>query len=279
MREVNVSSIITAVRDMCIRANRYLPDDVTRQIEAAFHREETPVAKEVLRQLQENIDLAADTGLPLCQDCGLAVIFVKIGQDVRIVGGSLAKAIHEGVRQGYRDGYLRKSVCHPFTRVNTQDNTPAFIHYEIVPGDKLTLFFMAKGGGAENMSRVTMLAPAEGWEGVKGFIIERVAESRANPCPPIIVGVGIGGTFDYSAVLAKKALLRRLEDCHPDPDIASKEKELFEAINQLNIGPMGLGGKTTCLGVKMLVEPCHIASLPVAVNIQCHSSRHEEVEL
>lgn len=279
MREVKASSVTDAVRDMCIHANRYLGQDVVCAIENAARKEQTPVAKEVFRQLQENIVLAAETGLALCQDCGLAVLFVEIGQDVRIVGGGLAEAIHEGVRQGYRQGYLRMSACHPFSRENTGDNTPAVIHYDIVPGSTLKISFMAKGGGAENMSRVTMLAPSEGWEGIKKFIVHRVAESRSNPCPPIIVGVGIGGTFEHSAKLAKKALLRKLDDVHPDADMAAKEQELVDTINKLNIGPMGLGGVTTCLGVKMLVEPCHIASLPLAVNIQCHSSRHEEREL
>ncbi len=279
MREVNVALITEAVRDMCMHANRYLADDVARAITSAGQREETPAAKEVFRQLQENMEIAAQTGLPLCQDCGLAVLFVEIGQDVRVVGGGLAEALHEGVRQGYKDGFLRMSACHPFSRRNTGDNTPAVIHYDIVPGSQLKISFMAKGGGAENMSRVTMLAPSEGWEGVKKVVIQRVAESRSNPCPPIIVGVGIGGTFEYSAKLAKKALLRRLDDVHPDPETAAQEEELLKLINRLNIGPMGLGGKTTCLGVKMIVEPCHIASLPLAVNIQCHSSRHEYREL
>lgn len=279
MREVNIALITEAVRDMCIHANRYLADDVARAIRTAAQAEESPAAKEVFRQLLKNMELAAQTGLALCQDCGLAVFFVEIGQDVRVVGGSLAEAIHEGVRQGYKDGFLRMSTCHPFSRNNTGDNTPAVIHYDIVPGAKLKISFMAKGGGAENMSRVTMLAPSDGWEGVKRCIIQRVAESRSNPCPPIIVGVGIGGTFEHSAKLAKKALLRQLGDVHPDPETAEQEQELLELINRLNIGPMGLGGKTTCLGVKMLVEPCHIASLPLAVNIQCHSSRHEEREL
>lgn len=279
MREVNVALITEAVRDMCMHANRYLADDVARAITSAAQREETPAAKEVFRQLQENMEIAAQTGLPLCQDCGLAVLFVEIGQEVRVVGGGLAEALHEGVRQGYKDGFLRMSACHPFSRRNTGDNTPAVIHYDIVPGSQLKISFMAKGGGAENMSRVTMLAPSEGWEGVKKVVIQRVAESRSNPCPPIIVGVGIGGTFEYSAKLAKKALLRRLDDIHPDPETAAQEEELLKLINTLNIGPMGLGGKTTCLGVKMIVEPCHIASLPLAVNIQCHSSRHEYREL
>jgi fumarate hydratase subunit alpha len=263
---------------MCIRANRNQPDDVKRRIAECAAAEDSATAEEVFKQLLENINLAAETGLALCQDCGLAVFFVEVGQDVH-VEGSLNEAINEGVRLGYQEGYLRKSACDPFTRKNTGDNTPAVVHYDIVPGDKLRLAFMAKGGGAENMSRVTMLAPAEGWAGVKKFVLTRVAESRSNPCPPIIIGIGIGGTFEHSAKLAKKALLRKLDDVNPDPDLAAKEAELLGLVNALGIGPMGLGGKTTALGLKMLVSPCHIASLPLAVNIQCHSSRHEEVEL
>lgn len=279
MREINVSIITDAVKNMSINANRYQAPDAVRAIDAAAAKEDNPAAQEVLHQIQENIKLAAETGLPLCQDCGTAVFFVEIGQEAHISGGSLTEAINEGVRQGYKQGFLRNSMCDPFTRINTQDNTPAVIHYDIVPGDKLKISLLTKGGGAENMSRVTMLAPAEGWEGIKKFVVKRVAESRSNPCPPIIIGLGIGGTFDYAPKLAKKALLRKLDDINPDKDLASKEAELLEMVNKLNIGPMGLGGKTTCLGVKMIVEPCHIASLPLAVNIQCHSSRHAEVEL
>ena len=279
IRSVEARDITRAVRDMCMRVNRYLPEDVKQCITVGAAKETNSTAIEVFRQLQENITLAADTGLPLCQDTGLAVLFVQLGQNAHVDGGDLDAAINEGVRQGYEEGYLRKSANDPFTRVNTKDNTPAIVHYSIVPGDKIKLSLMAKGGGAENMSRVTMLAPAEGWEGVKQFVINRVAESRSNPCPPVIVGVGIGGTFEYSAILAKKALLRKLDDVNPDVDLAAKEAELLDAINRLGIGPMGLGGNTTCLGVKMLVTPCHIASLPLAVNIQCHSSRHGEVEL
>ncbi|HKI82380.1 MAG TPA: fumarate hydratase, partial [Pseudodesulfovibrio sp.] len=183
------------------------------------------------------------------------------------------------VRKGYADGYLRKSACDPFSRANTGDGTPAIIHFDLVPGDKLKIAYMAKGGGAENMSRVTMLAPAQGWEGVKKFVVERVAEAGPNPCPPTIIGVGIGGTFEHAAKIAKRGLLRKLDDTHPDPEVAAKEKELEDAINALGIGPMGLGGKTTVLSVKITMEPCHLASLPLAVNVQCHSQRHEEVVL
>jgi fumarate hydratase subunit alpha len=191
----------------------------------------------------------------------------------------LRELINEGVRKGYADGYLRKSACYPLSRTNTGDGTPAIIHFDLVPGDKLKIAYMAKGGGAENMSRVTMLAPAQGWEGIKKFVVERVAEAGPNPCPPTVIGVGIGGTFEHAAKIAKRGLLRELDDVHPDPEVAAMEKELEEALNALGIGPMGLGGKTTVLGVKITLEPCHLASLPLAVNVQCHSQRHEEVVL
>lgn len=278
MKRISAQAVTKAVRDMCISANRYQPEDVKAAIKAGEAGEDSPTAKEVFRQLSENIDLAAGTGLPLCQDTGLAVLFVTLGQEV-YVEGNLSEAINEGVRQGYGEGLLRKSACDPFSRKNTGDNTPAVIHYDIVPGEALRIAFMAKGGGAENMSRVMMLAPAEGWEGVKKFVLTRVAESRSNPCPPIIIGIGIGGTFEHSAKLAKLALMRKLDDVNPEPDLAAKEEELLGLVNRLGIGPMGLGGRHTALGLKILTSPCHIASFPLAVNIQCHSSRHEEVEL
>jgi fumarase alpha subunit (EC 4.2.1.2) len=279
MREIQVKDVIDAVAAMCIKANTELPDDVRAKFEQAMADETSASAKEVLRQLLENADLARDTKLPLCQDCGLAVFFVEVGDDVRVVGGNLREAINDGVRKGYGDGFLRKSACDPLTRANTGDGTPAVIHFDMVPGDKLKIFYMAKGGGSENMSRVTMLAPAQGWEGIKKFVINRVAEAGPNPCPPTIIGIGIGGTFDHAAKIAKKSLMRRLDDTHPNPEIAAKEKELEDALNELGIGPMGLGGKTTVLSVKITMEPCHLASLPLAVNVQCHSQRHEEVEL
>ena len=278
MRSVDAKEITQAVRKMCMSSNRYLPADVQRCMAAGAARETSLAAKEVFRQLEENTKLAAETGLALCQDTGLAVLFIELGQDVHIVGDFNA-AVNQGVREGYKDGYLRNSANDPFSRKNTGDNTPAIIHISLVPGDKIKISLMAKGGGAENMSRVHMFAPAAGWKGIKEYVIRRVAESRSNPCPPVIVGIGIGGTFDYSAVLAKKALLRKLDDVNSDPDLAAKEKELLDDINKLGIGPMGLGGKTTALAVKILTSPCHIASLPLAVNIQCHSSRHEEVEI
>jgi fumarate hydratase subunit alpha len=279
MREIQGTDVVEAVAGMCMRGNTELPLDVRRKLERAMAAEDSPSAVEVLRQLLENADLASDTKLPLCQDCGLAVLFVEVGDDCRVVGGNLRELINEGVRKGYADGYLRKSACDPLTRANTGDGTPAIIHFDMVPGDRLKIAYMAKGGGAENMSRVTMLAPAQGWEGVKRFVIERVAEAGPNPCPPTVIGVGIGGTFEHAAKIAKKSLLRKLDDTHPDPKVAAMEKELEEALNALGIGPMGLGGKTTVLGVKITLEPCHLASLPLAVNVQCHSQRHEEVVL
>ncbi|SDN31906.1 fumarate hydratase subunit alpha [Desulfonauticus submarinus] len=278
MRTLKMITIEEAVAKLVVEANIYLPQDVKNALNNAFEQESSEAGKEVLRQLIENYKLAEKTKLPLCQDTGLAVFFVELGQDLKIEG-NLIEAINRGVRKGYEEGFLRKSACDPFTRKNTGDNTPALIHIELVSGDKLKLNFMAKGGGSENMSRATMLTPAQGFNGIKEFVLKRVAEAGPNPCPPIIVGIGIGGTFDYAPILAKKALFRSLDDVNPDSDLAEKEQELLEAINDLGIGPMGLGGKTTCLGVKIEKHPCHIASLPVAVNIQCHSARHKEVIL
>ncbi len=277
MREIPAQQIIDTVAELCIAANRYLPGDVKRAFDACAAAEDSPAAKEIFRQLKENYELAEETGLPLCQDTGLAVLFVDVGDDVRVTGMNLREAINEGVRKGYKDGFLRKSSCDPMTRKNMGDNTPAIVHFDLVPGDKLKISFMAKGGGSENMSRVTMLAPAQGWEGIKKFVVQRVAEAGPNPCPPTILGIGIGGTFEYAPILAKKALLRGLDEPNPDPKIAAMEQELLELVNKLGIGPMGLGGKTTCLGVKIEMRPCHLASLPLAVNVQCHSSRHKEV--
>ncbi len=279
MRTIAKQLVVDAVARLCITANRYIPEDVLDAFKAAQAAESGPVAREIFRQLLENAQLAADTGLPLCQDTGLAVFFVEMGQDLRIEGATIRAAIDEGVRKGYAEGYLRKSACDPFTRKNTGDNTPAIVHLDIVPGDTLKLSFMAKGGGSENMSRVTMLAPSQGWAGIKKFVVQRVAEAGPNPCPPIILGIGVGGTFDYAPILAKKALLRKLDDVNPDPDLAAKEQELLAEVNSLGIGPMGLGGAATCLGVKIATAPCHLASLPLAVNVQCHSSRHKEAVL
>jgi fumarate hydratase subunit alpha len=279
MRVLAAQTIIDAVAGMCIQANRILPRDVRERFALCAATEDSPAAREIFRQLTENYQLAEETGLPLCQDTGLAVFFVDVGEGLRVDGMTLRAAINEGVRKGYEDGYLRKSACDPLTRANTRDNTPAIVHFDLVEGDGLKISFMAKGGGSENMSRVTMLSPAQGWEGIKKFVVNRVAEAGPNPCPPTIVGVGIGGTFELAPILAKKALLRKLGDTNPDPKLAAMEAELLDAINKLGIGPMGLGGKTTSLDVKIAMHPCHIASLPLAVNIQCHSARHQEVEL
>ncbi len=279
MRTLQASVIIEAVAKMCISANRYLPKDVQQAFDKAERAETSLAAKEIFRQIKENYTLAAQSGLPLCQDTGLAVFFVELGQDLHIEGMNLREAINQGVRQGYEQGKLRKSACDPFTRTNTKDNTPAVIHFDIVEGDKLHISFMPKGGGSENMSRVTMLSPAQGWEGIKKFVVQRMADAGPNPCPPTIIGIGIGGTFDYAPILAKKALMRKLGDTNPDPKLDAMEKELLAEINKLGIGPMGLGGLNTSIDVKIAVAPCHLASLPLAVNVQCHSARHEEVTL
>uniref|UniRef100_I2Q3E9 Hydro-lyase, Fe-S type, tartrate/fumarate subfamily n=1 Tax=Desulfovibrio sp. U5L TaxID=596152 RepID=I2Q3E9_9BACT len=277
MKTIPANDILEAVAALCVTANHELPADIQASFEAGSAAEEAPAAKEIFRQLLENSKLSRETNLPLCQDTGLGVFFVEVGEDVKVAGGSLRQAINDGMVKGYQEGYLRKSSCDPFTRKNTGDNSPAIIHFDVVPGDALKISMMAKGGGSENMSRVTMLAPAQGWKGIKEFVVKRVAEAGPNPCPPTIVGVGIGGNFELAAINSKKALLRSLDDRHPDPAIAALEDELIEAINKLGIGPMGLGGKTTSLGVKIMVAPCHLASLPLAVNIQCHSARHKEV--
>jgi fumarate hydratase subunit alpha len=276
IREISSKKIIEVVRDLCIDANYNLGDDVLRAFDKAIEAEESATGIEVLKELKENARIAREEKAPICQDCGLAVVFIDIGQDVHITGGDLKEAINEGVRQGYEDGYLRKSACHPLTRKNTGDNTPAIIHIQIVPGDKIKIVFAPKGGGAENMSRVTMLTPAVGIEGVKDFVVNRVKESGSNPCPPTVIGVGVGGTFERSAILAKKAILRDIGNRNPDPELATIEEEILTRINRLGIGPMGYGGNTTSLDVFLEIEPCHIASLPVAVNIQCHAGRHKE---
>ncbi|RPI08048.1 MAG: fumarate hydratase, partial [Acidobacteriales bacterium] len=240
----------------------------------------SPIGKQVLEKILQNADIACREAMPICQDTGLAVLFVEMGQDVRIVGGDLRAAIEEGVRQAYEDGYLRKSLCDPLTRTNTGDNTPAVIHIDIVPGDKLRIIAMPKGGGSENMSAAQMLTPSAGINGIKKFVMETVEKAGANPCPPIIVGVGIGGSLEQACILAKKALLRPVGKTNPsDDNLAQMEKELYTRINELGIGPAGLGGKVTTLAVHAEMMPCHIASLPVAVNLQCHVARHQEETL
>ncbi|RMG97612.1 MAG: fumarate hydratase [Candidatus Dadabacteria bacterium] len=280
MREVPVQQITEAVRRLCVEANTRLGDDVVRAFERFRDAEQSPTGRDVLGQLLENARIARDEGLPLCQDTGFAVVFVDLGQDVHLVGGDLYEAVNEGVRRGYEEGYLRKSiVADPLRRKNTGDNTPAVVHVRIVPGDRVRITFAPKGGGSENMSGIAMLKPADGVEGVKRFVVERVREAGPNPCPPTIVGVGIGGTFEVAALLAKRALLRPVGEPNPDPFYADLEQELLGRINALGIGPAGLGGTTTSLAVHIEAHPCHIASLPVAVNIQCHSARHKEAEI
>ncbi|HEY5168083.1 MAG TPA: fumarate hydratase [Thermoleophilia bacterium] len=281
MRELRVAAVTAAVRDLCITANYDLPVDVYDALKAAAETEESPVGREVLAQLVENADIAAADRVPICQDTGFAVIFAEVGQDVHLSGGDFEEAVHEGVRQGYGDGYLRKSVAEEpgHARRNTKDNTPAIIHTSIVPGDRVCLTMMAKGGGAENMSSLNMLKPAQGWAGMVDAVVETVGRAGSNPCPPVIIGVGIGGTIEKVTLLAKKALLRDVGSTHPDPRIAGMEDELLEKINALGIGPQGLGGRTTALDVFIEEMPCHIASMPIAVNVQCHAQRHKTVTL
>jgi len=274
---VGFDDIVKKVKDACMTANFELGGDVITAFRRTQKTEESPVGKEILEQLIENATIAKEEKIAICQDTGFAVCFVEIGDEVKISGGNLVEAINEGVRQGYREGYLRKSICHPFTRKNTGDNTPAVVHLDMVPGDQLKIIVAPKGGGSENMSRVTMLKPSDGIEGIKRFVVECVRASGANPCPPLVVGVGIGGTFEKAALIAKKALLRPVGSKNADPELAALEEELLLEINDLGIGPQGLGGRTTALAVHVNMHPCHIASLPVAVNINCHASRHKEI--
>lgn len=275
MRIIHTKEIIRTIKDMCSEANHYLSTDMAEALAAAEQVETSPLGREILGQLQENLDIAASAQIPICQDTGLAVVFVEIGQEVLVEGGSLTDAIHEGVRQGYQEGFLRKSVVRdPIYRGNTRDNTPAVIHYEIVPGDELNITVAPKGAGSENMSRIFMLKPADGIEGVKEVILNTVKEAGPNACPPMVIGVGIGGTFEKCALIAKKALTRDLYDSPSLPYVEELEKEMLEKINELGIGPAGLGGTVTALAVNIEVYPTHIACLPVAVNICCHVNRH-----
>ena len=277
IREIPVKKITKEVRRLCIEANTILGKDIIDGYRSGIDTEKSPVGKDIFRQLLENAEIAENKSIPLCQDTGLVVVFVEIGQDVHVTGGDLNQAINDGVRQGYQDGFLRASSRDPITGKNTGDNTPAIIHVEIVSGKDLKLIVMPKGFGSENMSRVVLFAPAVGIEGVKKFVVQRVKEAGPNPCPPIIVGVGIGGTFEKAAIIAKKALLRPLTERHSDPVVAQLEVELLEEINKLGIGPQGLGGTVTALDVHIETFPTHIGSLPVAVNIQCHCARHKTV--
>jgi len=278
MREIPVQTIVDAVRDACIRANIELGADVVEALTRAVDDEASEVGKDILKKLLENARIAREERIPICQDTGVAVLFVDLGQGV-MVTGDLYLALEEGVRKGYEEGYLRKSVCDPFTRKNTGDNTPIIVHLSLAPGDRLRIWVVPKGGGSENMSRLFMLPPAAGWAGIKEKIVQTVAEAGPNPCPPTIIGVGIGGNFEQSAILAKKSLLRPLGTPNPDPRLDPMEQELLTEINRTGVGPQGLGGRVTSLAVHILMMPCHIASLPLAVNIQCHASRHVEIVL
>ena len=275
MRDVNVSEITKNIKEMCIEANHFLSEDMKRVFKNAVDSEESPLGKQVLNQLNENLSIAASDMIPICQDTGMAVIFINVGQEVHFTGGDINDAINEGVREGYVEGYLRKSVVSdPLIRENTKDNTPAVIHYSIVPGDKVEITVAPKGFGSENMSRVFMLKPADGIEGVKNAILTAVKDAGPNACPPMVVGVGIGGTFEKCAILAKKALTRNLEEKSDIEYVRNLESEMLEKINKLGIGPGGLGGTQTALAVNIETYPTHIAGLPVAVNICCHVNRH-----
>lgn len=279
MRTLKAEEVVEALSKLPIVANTRLGDDMLQSFDEAMKNEKSEVGREVIRQLQENAKIARDETVPYCQDTGFAVIFAEIGEDLR-VEGNLTDAINEGVRRAYKDGYLRKSILEdPLRRKNTGDNTPAVIHYDFVKGDKLKLTYGAKGGGSENMSRQGMLKPSDGEEGVKQFVVDTVSIGGANACPPLVLGVGIGGTFDKSCVIAKKAAMRSPYSKHPDPYYAAMEEEIKERCNKLGIGPMGLGGTVTVLGVNIEVYPCHLASLPVAVNVNCHADRHGEIVL
>ncbi|MDD5765294.1 MAG: fumarate hydratase [Candidatus Marinimicrobia bacterium] len=281
MNEIDISRIISAVKTLCMEAN-YLIDPIVRErLRIALKKEDLPIAREILEMILENHILAHEKQMPICQDCGVVVVFIELGQDVHIVGGDFYEAIQEGVRRGYSDGYLRKSIVSDpiFGRKNTQDNTPAIIHTEIVQGNSIQITIAPKGGGAENMSEIKMLKPADGIEGMKNFIIDCVKRAGGNPCPPVIVGVGVGGDFEQCALMAKKALLRPLNEPNSVLEWAEVERDLLARINDLGIGPMGTGGKTTALAVQIIQKPCHMASLPVAVNIQCHAHRHRSIRV
>ncbi|MGG7161787.1 fumarate hydratase [Clostridium baratii] len=278
MREVSVNTIRDIVKELCIEANYYISNDIKEELINSNNKEKFEIAKEVLSKIIENDDIAKKEDMPICQDTGMACIFLDIGQDVHFVDGNLEEAINEGVRRGYKDGYLRKSIVKDpvLNRVNTKDNTPAIIYYNIVDGDKVKITVSPKGFGSENMSKIAMLKPSDGIEGVKKFILKTVEEAGPNPCPPMVVGVGIGGTFDKVALLAKKALLRPINERNKNEDYAKLEEELLKDINSLGIGPQGFGGLTTALGINIETYPTHIAGMPVAVNISCHVTRHKE---
>lgn len=280
MREINSQKITKNIKEMCIEANYFLSSDMKKVFDNAKLNEKSPLGCQILEQLDENLKIAGEDMIPICQDTGMAVVFIDIGQDVHIIGNNLEDAINEGVRQGYVEGYLRKSVVKdPLIRENTKDNTPAVIHYNIVPGENIKITVAPKGFGSENMSRVFMLKPADGIEGVKDAVITAVKDAGPNACPPMVIGVGIGGSFDKVAMLAKKAMIREIGSHHPDQRYASLEDELLQMINETGIGPAGYGGKTTALSLNIETFPTHIAGMPVAVSICCHVSRHKEVSL
>ena len=276
IRQLSTKEITNTVKRLCIEANTNLGDDLLEAIRQAREIEDSPIGRDIFDQFLKNAEIASTEGIPLCQDTGLAVVFVELGQDVHLVGGALEDAINEGVRQGYQEGYLRKSSLDPIFRKNFGDNTPAITHVEVVPGNRLKLSVATKGFGAENMSRVVLFPPSAGLDGVKKFIVERIEKAGANACPPVIVGVGLGGNLEKAAIIAKKSLLRSIGQRHSNPQVAQLEEDLLEEINRLGIGPQGLGGKITALDVHVETYPTHIGSLPVAVNLQCHCHRHKE---
>lgn len=283
MREIEYSEIVKAVRDMIMYSGTDLPQDTYDALQEAMEAEKSPVSKEVIRQILENADIAKDEKRPLCQDTGLAVFFVKVGDEVKVKGGLLKDAINEGTEQGYTDGYLRASTCEPFSRANLKDtvgyNLPAIIHFDIVAGDKIEIEYAAKGGGSENVSRARVFPPAAGKDGIVGYVKEVISDAGGNPCPPITIGVGIGGTFEKAVISSKHALFRDIGSVNEDPEMAELEKTIMDEVNKLGIGAMGMGGTKTALAVHIESNPCHIASLPVSVNVQCHSSRHTHITL
>jgi fumarate hydratase subunit alpha len=283
MREIEFDDVVKAVRDMIMYSGTDLPQDTYDALQQAMEEEKSPVSKEVIRQILENADIAKDEKRPLCQDTGLAVFFVKVGEDVKIKGGLLKDAINKGTEQGYTDGYLRASTCEPFSRANLKDkigyNLPAIIHFDLVAGDKIEIEYAAKGGGSENVSRARVFPPAAGKEGIVEYVKEVISDAGGNPCPPITIGVGIGGTFEKAAISSKHALFRDIGSVNEDPEMAELEQTILNEVNKLGIGAMGMGGTKTALAVHIEANPCHIASLPVSVNVQCHSSRHTHITL
>ena len=280
MRTINVTEITAKIREMAIESNYNVDANYVERLEAAKATESSPLGLRVLSQITDNAALASAERVPYCQDTGLSVVFADVGQEVNLIGGSLEDAINEGIRRGYRDGYLRGSVVNdPLRRVNTKDNTPAVIHYRVVPGDRLTLYFAAKGTGSENMSMARMLKPSDGREGVIQSVVEHVFESGGNPCPPILLGIGLGGTIEKAAQIAKWSLFRPLGKSSLDPLVAELEQDILDAVNRTGVGPMGMGGDTTCVAVHIEIYPCHIGALPICINVECHAHRHGEVEL